>query len=752
MREKDTGPAMSSFPLRFRVSAIAAVLFFVAALVAGGLTLDRQQDLMHRALDTLSWNLYQFDRSVHDLRIKALETTPENVEPLVLAYDITYGRSQLMHQGQTRRFMTELYRDTSWSAKVEQLVVSLEPLMESLDSGEKAFDEEVRQTLLSSLTKLQQATREMLLEHTITVAKLRSDDSRAMLHLYAVVLACIVLIMLAGSALVVLLIREARGHTLKAELLEAQSQALREAVQQAEATSRAKSDFMAMVSHEMRTPLSGVIGMTDLIKDEPLSEEGRHYVESLEASAKGLHTVINDVLDYTRIEAGHMGIEDVPFSLVQMLNQLAQGYRISSSDKVQFLMRLAPRLPECVKGDEHRLRQVLMNLLDNAFKFTDQGFVMLRVTQVDARGISFVVYDTGCGIGEQDLGHIFEPFQQVDSVMTRRHEGSGLGLAIARRLVQAMGGELLVDSQVGSGSRFWFELPLASCEEECREAEQEGMQTDLPAPHHVLVVEDNAANRELMAAMLSRLGQSSELVSSGEQALAVLSERSFDMVFMDLQMSGMDGIETARRWRMLERQNHAQGTTVPMIAVTANILPEHRQASVEAGMDDMISKPFTRKELSSVLQRYPSHVYARLTAGSALSEVSREGQCHEPEEGEEISAMTLNELRSMMSADALQRMVHDYLAHYPVRLARMRIAIEGGDCKALGDEANRLNNASATLGCTAIMRAAIKLKHMAVDNKSAEQLTAEVDELERHEERVREAWRKAGLLENFRPV
>src|SRR5690606_8568533 len=156
-------------------------------------------------------------------------------------------------------------------------------------------------------------------------AKLRSDDSRAMLHLYAVVLACIVLIMLAGSALVVLLIREARGHTLKAELLEAQSQALREAVQQAEATSRAKSDFMAMVSHEMRTPLSGVIGMTDLIKDEPLSEEGRHYVESLEASAKGLHTVINDVLDYTRIEAGHMGIEDVPFSLVQMLNQLAQG-------------------------------------------------------------------------------------------------------------------------------------------------------------------------------------------------------------------------------------------------------------------------------------------------------------------------------------------------------------------------------------------------------------------------------------------
>ncbi|QEM82518.2 ATP-binding protein [Halomonas binhaiensis] len=742
---------MFSFPLRFRVSAIAAVLFFVAALVAGGLTLDRQQDLMHRALDTLSWNLYQFDRSVHDLRIKALETTPENVGPLVLAYDITYGRSQLMHQGQTRRFMTELYRDTSWSAKVEQEVVSLEPLMESLDSGEKVFDEEVRRTLLSSLTKLQQATREMLLEHTITVAKLRSDDSRAMLHLYAVVLACIVLIMLAGSALVVLLIREARGHTLKAELLEAQSQALREAVQQAEAASRAKSDFMAMVSHEMRTPLSGVIGMTDLIKDEPLSEEGRHYVESLEASAKGLHTVINDVLDYTRIEAGHMGIEDVPFNLVQMLNQLAQGYRIGSNDKVQFLMRLAPRLPECVKGDEHRLRQVLMNLLDNAFKFTDQGFVMLRVTQVDARGISFVVYDTGCGIGEQDLGHIFEPFQQVDSVMTRRHEGAGLGLAIARRLVQAMGGELLVDSQLGSGSRFWFELPLVSCEEECRAAEEE-VHTDLPAPHHVLVVEDNAANRQLMAAMLSRLGQSSELVSSGEQALAVLSERSFDMVFMDLQMSGMDGIETASRWRMQESQDHAQGTTVPMIAVTANILPEHRQASVEAGMDDMISKPFTRKELSRVLQRYPSHVYARLTAGSVLPEVSQEGQCHEREEGEEISAMTLNELRSMMSADALQRMVHDYLAHYPVRLARMRVAIEDGDCKALGEEAKRLNNASATLGCAAIMRAAMKLKRLAADGESAEQLTAEVDELERYEGRVREAWRKAGLLESSRPV
>lgn len=782
------GLNMFSLPFRSRISAIATLLFFVAALVAGGLTYDRQQELHQRVLDTVTWSLYQLDRSVSDLRVWV---TDGDVEQALLDYEILYGRAAMLVEGQTRRFLEESEGNLDWSREVGSEVQALEPIIMSIATGDQALEGETQRVLVAALDRLQVTTRSMLLKHNEYVAQLRSRDTRELMRLYVVVLLCIVLIMAAGTILVMALIREGRAHTLKAELLEAQSRALRGAAQRAESANRAKTDFMAIMSHEMRTPLSGVMGMADLLKDEQLSEEGRQHIEGLEASAAGLRMVISDILDYTRIESGRLDIETSPFSLKNLLDQLALGYRTRPDGRVQFLMRQAPSLPENVEGDQHRLRQVLMNLLNNAFKFTEQGFVMLRVSRAEASRISFVVYDTGCGIADQDLGLIFQPFIQCDTTLAWRHEGTGLGLAISRSLVKAMGGDLRVDSQPGSGSRFWFEIPLpVSSREEVAEPPPRDDRLALPDPHHVLVVEDNSLNRDLVAAMLSRLGQSCELVANGEQALEALAERDFDLVLMDLQMPVMDGLETARRWREQEHQLLEQGRLaqpLPLVAVTANVLPHHRKVSFEAGMDDLISKPFTRRELRTILQRYPSRLYASLSTGleqggtlcsqdiidpaeggsravtTAQNVAVEDSQvvqehlldCHASSEqvddmawrldNEVLAESTVKELCSVMSPAALERMVQGYLARFPARLERMYAAIEADDREALEQEAEELRSASAVMGCRAVVQAAIELADQLAE-QDLQGLRARVKDIELQGARTGNAWRDLEVL------
>ncbi|MBN8414445.1 ATP-binding protein [Halomonas litopenaei] len=800
---------MLSLPYRSRVAATATVMFFVAALVAGGLTFDRQQELQHRILDTVTWNLYQFDRMVREMRILVAEAPADAIDELALDFEILQGRNDLLRQGQTRAFLRQTQASQALYLQSEQLIDELAVRVGDLVAG-APLDKTARASLRQTLTQLQASSLDMLLQHKASVADIRTRDTQSLLRLYGVVLACIVLIMGAGTVLVLALMREGRAHTLKAELLQAQSRALKDAVERAESASRAKTDFMAIMSHEMRTPLSGVMGMADLLRDETLSEQGKRHIEGLEASATGLKSVINDVLDFTRLESGRIDVEQEPFALRGMLEQATLGYRSRHQSDVQFLMRLAPDLPDWVLGDLHRLRQVLQNLLNNAFKFTRQGFVMLRVSRAQDERISFVVYDTGCGISKQDVDRVFEPFEQSDSVMARRHDGAGLGLPIARNLVRAMGGDLKLDSQLGSGSRFWFELPLPACDEAALEETTHSAALEALAPHHVLVVDDNPLNSELVASMLARLGQSCERVANGEEALQVLAKREFDLVLMDLQMPVMDGWETTRRWRDKERAGRGvdgdEDYRLPIIAVTANVLPEHRRASLEAGMDDLIGKPFTRHDLACVLERYPSRVYPSLdgkgviqqgvvhkpadgsfqkAAGGSFHNPAdgsfhkpadgsfhnpadgsfnnpadgsfykpADGSFHNPADGSVdrpavIASTTLQELRSMVSADALERMVRGYLARFPARIARMSQAREEGDLSVLVSEASELQHASRTLGCLAVAEVAQRLLDC-VGEQRLEAVASLIRELEEMGTQTGLAWRQAGVFDSLR--
>jgi signal transduction histidine kinase/ActR/RegA family two-component response regulator len=371
----------------------------------------------------------------------------------------------------------------------------------------------------------------------------------------------------------------------------------------AEAASQAKSDFLATMSHEIRTPMNGVTGMLQLLRDSPLNAEQRENVAIATTSADNLLRLLNDILDLAKIESGKLEFESIVFSPAMAGEEVAALLRSRAEAKGIVLNFYADaRLPAAVTGDPARLKQVLLNLLGNAVKFTERGEVALHVeTVLSDREVAltrFRVRDTGIGMDPEMRARLFQKFTQADSSMARRYGGSGLGLAISQQLVQRMGGEITVRSAPGKGSEFSFELSLPV-------AQAAEMAADIPAERRkplrgrVLVVEDDPVNQRVIEWMLQRLGVEVVVADNGLSAVALATEGPWAAVLMDLQMPGVDGFEATRRIRRA-----LDGRPLPIVAVTANALPADRAASVAAGMDGFIAKPVKQEELRAMLERW----------------------------------------------------------------------------------------------------------------------------------------------------
>ncbi len=486
----------------------------------------------------------------------------------------------------------------------------------------------------------------------------------------------------------------------------------REAEQEAHVADRAKSEFLAKMSHELRTPLSAVIGTADLLLGAGLAPDQHRHVEVITSSAESLLALIDDTLDFAKLEAGRLRLEAVDFRLRELVERVCELVAPVAAEKgIELDVEVDAGVPDALHGDPSRLRQILLNLVGNALKFTARGWVEIRVAEVGAAEeapreratrIHFAVRDTGIGISPRDQRRIFETFYQADSISARRFAGSGLGLAISKQLIVRMGGEIGLESERGAGSTFWFRLPLVPARGELPAPGTGGGETGDRDPgtrrdvdrgrFRVLVVDDNTVSRRLALAHLEAAGYRTAEAADGRSALSRLEAERFDAVLMDCQLPNLDGYETARRWRRSEAERAAtegRARRTPVIAVTAHAIPGEREKCLAVGMDDYLAKPYRGAELRALLDRWLRPDAEGAAAGAAAA-------IRAPDFEERVAA--LGRLGEKTGQDVLGPAIAEYSNDRGKLLGRMSRALAGGDAAAVAQAAHALLASSGALG------------------------------------------------------
>ncbi|TVQ72747.1 MAG: response regulator [Oceanospirillales bacterium] len=605
---------MSSLP-HFRrawgVLLICALIFLLAIFFILFTLNDRHQQLTEAAREDALWAAYQLDRENLKLSnlLRSYESNPSSVnwDSLELRFEILYSRIGLLQRGHIGElFGSEIGNLASVYQESIQVIYEMDQFFES---GAESVSAELEKIIELS-NRLAVLTERLVVDLKGLSALRINEERKDQQNKYLYVTLLIVLVMLTTGMLMFMLFKHMKLTANARIHAESMASDLQDAVVKAERASQAKSEFLAMMSHEVRTPMNGILGMASLLQESDLKEEQQLHIKTLHSSANSLLAILDDILDFSKLEAGRLTLESVPFSLINLAQEVIALFDITAKNKqISLELVLDDKLSSHYQSDPGRFRQVLLNLVGNAIKFTHHGKVTLNITQVDSDTVSCTIEDTGIGISPEVLETLFMPFTQADLSTTRRYGGTGLGLAISKKIIEQMGGSISVKSEEGKGSCFSFQIPLQSIDapianpSEIPKSSASNIIADAePAPTRILLVEDNKVNQMVAVGLLKKLGYSCTIANNGAEALDLVEAELFDLILMDMQMPIMDGVTATKKIRQLD---HPSALT-PIIAVTANALPEDLKACLDAGMNDYLSKPFSKKDLSDRIEKYLS--------------------------------------------------------------------------------------------------------------------------------------------------
>jgi len=698
------------------LQAIAILLLLGFAYVSLNIS-HRFSEVQDGVRENALWSVYQTDREARKLHeelhimISLGHFDSKTVKQTATRYDILYSRMSIL---ETATFEARFRTDTNVTdliAKIRKSVLGNEPTFDAAEAGKAiatsewmAVDRDMEMVIDNSAK---------LLIYTNSIVSIERVDARQnveALQIKSTVL--IAMLVCCAVMLVVILRRQLSSLRTAGRMLEAASNKMNQAYLDAQAGNRARSQFMATIGHEIRTPLNAILGTAELLELSGLPSAVMQGVQTIRRSGVALLEIINEILDFAKIEHGRLEVETRSVdicALAQNTLEMIQARASEQGNMTAIDMPDAFAMP-IIKSDPTRLRQVMLNLLSNAVKFTKNGKVTLRLTQLPETTPMWLlveVIDTGIGIDGDGLARLFQPFSQVDASISRKYGGTGLGLTICKQIIEALGGEIGVRSQKGEGSTFWFRVPIAAAE----------TPANLDKPHaapsigetptlKILLVEDNLVNRQVAVGFLTHLGQDVSFAIDGVEAVEAAKAHEFDIILMDMQMPRMDGIEATRLIRSLGGSN----ASVPIIAMTANASDDDRQLCEKAGMTGFQSKPISLSQLKTLLQSQDCGVKANATISGGISQ-ARPHAVSRYAEIEPAFAARKAEIVAVLSDQEFDQLLSEFFADAQAIIDTLLQSLEVKDVKATERALHTLKGAASNIGFQTLADVAEDLRH-----------------------------------------